>query len=166
MWDKEWWCVLVTISEGSELQRWPPVLLPGGLLPFWNCGHSTSPAEDAEDNGTHTPLMTHLETQRGARHTVDTQHACQITLQLTTKPSAQMILKFRARAYDISGYHTIVYPSGFICITTTPLTAFLSYRFGFLHFDKHKIKTTLRWTTLRNKKWQKLMSNEWVGLTF
>lgn len=140
MWDKEWWCVIVTIAEGSELQWWPPVLLPGGLLPFWNWGHSTSPAEDAKDNGTRTPLMTHLETQKG--------HAIPSTLSMHAKSPFNWPPNPQKSSNDPQVYseglwpHYIkkdyVYPSGFICITTTPLTAYLSYRFVFLHFDKHK----------------------------
>jgi len=135
MWDKEWWCVLVTIAEGSELQWWPPVLLPGGLLPFWNCGHSTSPAEAAKDNGTHTPLMTHQETQMGGtpyrRHsTCMPNHP-----SIDRPPNPQM---FRTRAYDISGYHTIWRLCVSLWLHLHYNNSTLSYRFGFLHFDKHK----------------------------
>jgi len=141
MWDKEWWCVLVTIAEGSELQWWPPVLLPGGLLPFWNCGHSTSPAEAAKDNGTHTPLMTHQETQMGARHTVDTQHACEITLQLTDHPTLKCLELGLMTSPDTTLYEDYVYPSGFIYITTTPLTALFLTDSGFciLTNTKHNL---------------------------
>jgi len=123
MWDKEWWCVLVTIAEGSELQWWPPVLLPGGLLPFWNCGHSTSPAEAAKDNGTHTPLMTHQETQMGGtpyrKHSTCMPNHPSID-HPTLKWSSSLELGLMTSP-DTTLYEDYVYPSGFIYITTTAL---------------------------------------------